>query len=111
MAAPSRITTGASSGWNAHGAGRRLATPPTSAAVHCEDDATVGDGPLQDAAVRSSRQIKLRDGHDAAAQGSQPIQPILRHLSLPAVVPEMRPSRVPPLPFDAHDDGVSGDDY
>jgi len=104
MAGPSRITTGASSGWNAHGVGRRLAswrplprgrrahrspqatpaTPPTSAAVHCEDDATVGDGPLQDAAVRSSRQSKLRDGHDAAAQGSQPGNDLHAGIVVPA---------------------------
>jgi len=29
------------------------------------------------------------------------IQRILRHLGLPSAVPEMRPSRAPPLPFDA----------
>ena len=39
------------------------------------------------------------------------IQRILRHLGLPEVVPEMRPSRAPPLPFEAEDDRVSGDDY
>jgi len=37
------------------------------------------------------------------------IQRILRHLSLPDVVPEMRPSRAPPQPRGPYDDGVSGD--
>ena len=38
-------------------------------------------------------------------------QRILRHLGLPDVVPEMRPSRAPPLPFDSYDDRVPEDDY
>jgi hypothetical protein len=37
------------------------------------------------------------------------IRRILRHLGLPDVVPEMRPSRAPPLPFDPFDGRVSGD--
>ena len=47
----------------------------------------------------------------ALIQDGAVIQRILRHLGLPAVVPEMRPSRSPPLPFDAYDDGASGRDY
>jgi hypothetical protein len=35
---------------------------------------------------------------------------ILRHLGLPDVVPEMRPSRAPPLRFDSYHEGVPGDD-
>jgi len=37
----------------------------------------------------------------ALIQDGAVIQRILRHLSLPSAVPEMRPSRAPPLPFDA----------
>lgn len=47
----------------------------------------------------------------ALIQEGTVIQRILRHLGLPDVVPEMRPSRDPPLPFDAHDDRAWGDDY
>lgn len=47
----------------------------------------------------------------ALIQEGTVIQRILRHLGLPDVVPEMRPSRDPPLPFGAHDDRVWGDDY
>ena len=36
---------------------------------------------------------------------------ILRHLGLPHEVPTMRPAREPPLPLDAYDDRVSGDDF
>ena len=46
----------------------------------------------------------------ALIQDGAVIQRILRHLRLPDVVPEMRPSRAPPLPFEAHEDGGSGDD-
>jgi len=46
----------------------------------------------------------------ALIQDDAVIQRILRHLGLPDVVPEMRPSRAPPLPFDAHDDRVFEDD-
>jgi len=47
----------------------------------------------------------------ALIQDGAVIQRILRHLGLPDVVPEMRPSRALPLPFDSYDDRVSGDDY
>ena len=47
----------------------------------------------------------------ALIQDGAVIQRILRHLGRPDVVPEMRPSRAPPLPFDPYDDPVSGDDY
>jgi uncharacterized protein YbaR (Trm112 family) len=47
----------------------------------------------------------------ALIQDGAVIQRILRHLGLPDVVPEMRPSRAPPLAFDSYDDRVSGDDY
>jgi len=46
----------------------------------------------------------------ALIQDGAVIQRILRHLGLPDVVPEMQPSRAPPLPFDPFDDRVSGDD-
>jgi len=46
----------------------------------------------------------------AQIQEGAVIRRILRHLGLPDVVPEMRPSRAPPLPFDLFDDRVSGDD-
>jgi hypothetical protein len=46
----------------------------------------------------------------ALIQDGAVIQRILRHLGLPDIVPEMRPSRAPPLPFEADDDRVS-DDY
>jgi len=46
----------------------------------------------------------------ALIQDDAVIQRILWHLGLPDVVPEMRPSRAPPLPFDAHDDRVFEDD-
>ena len=46
----------------------------------------------------------------ALIQDGAVIQRILRHLGRPDVVPEMRPSRAPPLPFDPYDDPVSGDD-
>ncbi len=47
----------------------------------------------------------------ALIQDGAVIRRILHHLGLPDVVPEMRPSRAPPLPFDSYDDRVSGDDY
>lgn len=47
----------------------------------------------------------------ALIQDGAVIQRILRHLGLPDVVPEMRPSRAPPLSFDSYDDRRSGDDY
>ena len=37
----------------------------------------------------------------ALIQDGPVIQRILRHLGMPSAVPEMRPSRAPPLPFDA----------
>jgi len=46
----------------------------------------------------------------ALIQDRAVIQRILRHLGLPDVVPEMRPSRAPPLPFEAGDARVAGDD-
>ena len=45
----------------------------------------------------------------ALIQDGAVIRRILRHLGLPDVVPEMRPSRAPPLPRDPYDDRVSGD--
>lgn len=47
----------------------------------------------------------------ALIQDGAVIQRILRHLGLPDVVPEMRPSRAPPLPFNSYDDRRSGDDH
>ena len=46
----------------------------------------------------------------ALIQDGAVIQRILHHLGLPDVVPEMRPSRAPPLPCDAYDHRVSGGD-
>ena len=46
----------------------------------------------------------------ALIQDGTVIQRIVRHLELPDVVPEMRPSRAPPLPCDAYDHRVSGGD-
>jgi len=39
------------------------------------------------------------------------IRRILRHFGVSDVLPEMRPSRAPPLPFDVHDDRESSSDY
>ena len=47
----------------------------------------------------------------ALIQDGAVIRRILRHLHLPDVVPEMRPSRAPPLPFETYDDRMSRDDY
>jgi hypothetical protein len=47
----------------------------------------------------------------ALIQDGAVIQRILRHLGLPDVVPAMRPSRAPPLPFASGDDRVAGDDF
>ncbi len=47
----------------------------------------------------------------ALIQEGAVIQRILRHLGLPRDVPTMRSAREPPLPFDAHDDCESADDY
>jgi hypothetical protein len=46
----------------------------------------------------------------ALIQDGAVIQRILRHLGLPDVVPEMRPSRAPPLPIESYDDRGSVDD-
>lgn len=46
----------------------------------------------------------------ALIQDDAVVRRILRHLGLPDVVPEMRPSRAPPLRFDSYDDRVPGDD-
>ena len=46
----------------------------------------------------------------ALIQDGAVIRRMLRHLGLPDVVPEMRPSRAPPLPFDPYDDRIPGDD-
>ncbi len=46
----------------------------------------------------------------ALIQDGAVIRRILRHLGLSDIVPEMRPSRAPPLPFDALGDFVP-DDY
>lgn len=43
----------------------------------------------------------------ALIQDGAVIRRILHHLGLPNVVPEMRPSRAPPLPFASYDDRVS----
>ena len=47
----------------------------------------------------------------ALVQDGAVIRRILHHLGLPSVVPEMRPSRAPPLPFASYDERVPEDDY
>ncbi len=65
-----------------------------------------------EAAMAPNGDIYVADGYGSLAliQDGAVIQRILRHLGRPDVVPEMRPSRAPPLPFDPYDDPVSGDD-
>ena len=59
----------------------------------------------------ASSSSEARPSRSPLIQDGAVIRRILGHLGLPDAVPEMRPSRAPPLPFDSSDDRVSKDDY
>ena len=92
------------------------ATAPAAAAA---PDVDTADGPAGRCSNRTWAELMQRSfGFDVLAcprcagrlklvaliQDGAVIRRILRHLGLPDGVPEMRPSRAPPLPFDSHDD-------